>query len=556
LLSGMTLGLALFTSARAALFVPGLLGYLASERSRRAWLRRPEPWIALGMASVFLLPAWYWSYEHAGGSLADASERGTTGATRLLIDLASPILALNPYVLGCGVLGSIALARARMPRSPGLTLCAWIAWPALALAIAAPGSALHPALAWDLAALALLPIAGAWIARRPSAPLIPAGAWISAAAIALVLIVGLGQLDLGLIRPEVEVRDEIRPGRGPASDPTITMRGWRQLARDLPALIAADRALGKAAPRMLLAAHRATSARLDFYVGSKMGLETLCLADLEASRSATLAGESLPGKGASGYLVVASDGCAEPALTLAGRFASIEEPRFVDLARGGRLLRRFAISRCDGWRPPAPTPPRDAMERFEFRAFFAVNNGLHSELGDWLLGYPNLLGVGYISGPIVFVALAWSWRRRRRDVWRRDLAAITVSSLLCAALVTTVKQVCSRDRPLRMFRAALDRGAAEVHVLLSEKYQHGFPSGHTATAFLIATLLVSIWPRPLVGVIGYALALLVGVSTMYVGVHLPFDVLAGMLVGTIVALWGYRLTSLLADHSRARKLSP
>jgi undecaprenyl-diphosphatase len=63
------------------------------------------------------------------------------------------------------------------------------------------------------------------------------------------------------------------------------------------------------------------------------------------------------------------------------------------------------------------------------------------------------------------------------------------------------------------------------------------PSGHAATAFAGATVLSLVWPRWSLAL--YALALAIGASRVYVGVHYPFDILTGALLGTAVgaACW-------------------
>ncbi len=63
-----------------------------------------------------------------------------------------------------------------------------------------------------------------------------------------------------------------------------------------------------------------------------------------------------------------------------------------------------------------------------------------------------------------------------------------------------------------------------------------FPSGHTSQAFFIATLLAGYFDLGLWGaVLLYAIALLVGVTRIYVGAHYPRDVLAGAILGSA---WG------------------
>lgn len=69
-----------------------------------------------------------------------------------------------------------------------------------------------------------------------------------------------------------------------------------------------------------------------------------------------------------------------------------------------------------------------------------------------------------------------------------------------------------------------------------------FPSGHTAQAFLLAVLLDQGMALGGLFHLGlYALALLVGLSRMYIGMHFPRDVAAGALIGSAWGLLVYRV---------------
>jgi undecaprenyl-diphosphatase len=73
----------------------------------------------------------------------------------------------------------------------------------------------------------------------------------------------------------------------------------------------------------------------------------------------------------------------------------------------------------------------------------------------------------------------------------------------------------------------------EVAPLIKTPSSSSFPSGHSATAAAGAMTLSAVYPSfaPALVLAGFLVAL----SRIYLGVHYPFDVLAGVLIGTVTA---------------------
>lgn len=121
------------------------------------------------------------------------------------------------------------------------------------------------------------------------------------------------------------------------------------------------------------------------------------------------------------------------------------------------------------------------------------------------------------------VGLAWY---RERDV---GLAARTASAGLAAYVgAKLVKAAVGRGRPSGLHRTVAVRfGGTDVG--------EGYPSGHAA---VVAGLLSVAWPRLPKGarLAGAALALVVGLSRVYVGAHLPADVAGGWAMGLLLGV--------------------
>jgi undecaprenyl-diphosphatase len=156
-----------------------------------------------------------------------------------------------------------------------------------------------------------------------------------------------------------------------------------------------------------------------------------------------------------------------------------------------------------------PVPPR-----LELDCFDAVN-GLPDSLYPPV--YP-LMQFGALAAVPVTAAVVWLAGDHERA--GRLLASGTATWLLAKG----VKRVVHRGRP-----AAVE---AHVHVRGRAQSGDGFVSGHAAVAVALAAGAMRALPGldPLLAV----LASTVGLSRMYVGAHLPLDVLGGAGLGLLV----------------------
>lgn len=109
----------------------------------------------------------------------------------------------------------------------------------------------------------------------------------------------------------------------------------------------------------------------------------------------------------------------------------------------------------------------------------------------------------------------------------RDAVAVALSVLLAAAAAQIVKDVVARGRPVDLVDG--------VNLRESGVDGYGYVSGHTTAAFAFATALTPLVP-PRWRWLPLALAALVGLARMYMGVHLPLDVVGGAGLGILCGM--------------------
>jgi undecaprenyl-diphosphatase len=106
----------------------------------------------------------------------------------------------------------------------------------------------------------------------------------------------------------------------------------------------------------------------------------------------------------------------------------------------------------------------------------------------------------------------------RAGRWWQLVLAIGLAYLLVDHIL---KPGFARTRP---FEALMD-----VRVVGFRPVTYSFPSGHACSAFAGAWVLTLMWQR--LAPVLWALAALIAVSRVYIGVHYPIDILAGALLG-------------------------
>jgi membrane-associated phospholipid phosphatase len=112
---------------------------------------------------------------------------------------------------------------------------------------------------------------------------------------------------------------------------------------------------------------------------------------------------------------------------------------------------------------------------------------------------------------------------------RVRLSAIVLASGLLAYVVAKIaKQLIRAGRPLDVF------GDGEVIVRGAAQLGLGYPSGHSAVSAALAFALLPYLPRRIRWWV-LLVPLIVGFARVYVGAHLPLDIIGGWAIGTASA---------------------
>jgi undecaprenyl-diphosphatase len=135
---------------------------------------------------------------------------------------------------------------------------------------------------------------------------------------------------------------------------------------------------------------------------------------------------------------------------------------------------------------------------------------------------PIFVMITYMGSSVFWIlATVLFWIKGKKKISLYLIIAFMIDSLSLFLL----KSFFIRPRPFENF--------SNLKVLNFEvDIGPSFPSGHTQRAFSGATILGSFYKK--FSTAFFIISLLVGISRIYIGVHYPFDVLAGAINGVLI----------------------
>lgn len=165
---------------------------------------------------------------------------------------------------------------------------------------------------------------------------------------------------------------------------------------------------------------------------------------------------------------------------------------------------------------------------------FIIMNGFHTSLLTIIFQNITFCGDGLFI-IIVFTIIMISFKKHR------DLGVVLLISYLSSGLLSQViKQFVTSPRPSVYFESLHYAYYLDTFSNCRIGFR-SFPSGHTASAFAMVTVLTSYFKKRHVWALCLLFAVAIGYSRIYLAHHFLIDVLAGALIGvllgTLSVLW-------------------
>ena len=162
----------------------------------------------------------------------------------------------------------------------------------------------------------------------------------------------------------------------------------------------------------------------------------------------------------------------------------------------------------------------NALNQLELPVLYAIQDAIGSSFCDTFFSLITKLGDKGIFWIVLALVLLFFKKTRKAGT----AMAIALILGLCVTNLG-IKPLVGRIRPY-----AADPSIA---LIIPPESEFSFPSGHTSTSFECAFVLFAYHKEW--GIAAIVLAALIGFSRLYLMVHYPTDVLAGVLVGALIA---------------------
>ncbi|WP_234123373.1 phosphatase PAP2 family protein [Clostridium hydrogenum] len=159
-----------------------------------------------------------------------------------------------------------------------------------------------------------------------------------------------------------------------------------------------------------------------------------------------------------------------------------------------------------------------SIQKFDNSILVAIKKYIQNKYLDRIM--PIITGMGNLGIIWVVIALALMLDKQYREIGNIVVLTLIISTIVGEGIV---KHVVRRVRPCNFYN--------NLSLLIEKPVSYSFPSGHTLSSFAVAEVLSKYWSQYKLIFIG--IALLIALSRLYLYVHYPTDVIAGIVIGIL-----------------------
>lgn len=156
------------------------------------------------------------------------------------------------------------------------------------------------------------------------------------------------------------------------------------------------------------------------------------------------------------------------------------------------------------------------LQRFDSSILLYIKDNLHGAIMDKIMVVSTYLGNGGFAWIIIIAILIIN--KKYRKIGFIALGALILSTILGVGIL---KHVIQRIRPSADIPA--------INLLIEKPLSYSLPSGHATSSFAIAGVLAKYFKHYALEI--FSFASLIAFSRVYLYVHYPTDVLAGIVLG-------------------------
>jgi len=125
----------------------------------------------------------------------------------------------------------------------------------------------------------------------------------------------------------------------------------------------------------------------------------------------------------------------------------------------------------------------------------------------------------------------------------KNIGLLCFVALICSFLINTMllKNLIGRISPYNAISL--------VKLLIKAQGSYSFPSEHASSSFSVVAILFKKLPKKY-GIVSLAFALIIAISSLYLGLQYPSDVLMGILIGSFIGYIIVKLDSQIQEIKR------